>query len=281
MYTLFHTWQPEIMAYFIDHGADVETDNPLAQAFCSRIQTALRIFKQYKDRFPSFQEQVNIALRHHCKEGNLKWVSLMLWAGADPFAKGPEQPEDEPDPEYDRNALELAAFYGHFEVFALRQIKLDPKQERAHNLIRMACYGKKAELLKHLLEMGYPVNDQANGGSAHIELLLRTMDWSVPHGTKNVDTAETREKMKLLYLLVRHGARWIPEDPKDMNGIRRSMLRLDRDYTVELVWLMAKYGACDRAVIEHLLKTPTMRAHVVLDWPRIRELVARLPTQTQ
>ena len=105
------------------------------------------------------------------------------------------------------------------------------------------------------------------------------MNWSVPHGAKNVDTAQTREKMKLLYLLVRHGARWIPEDPKDMNCIRRTMLALDRDYTVELVWLMAKHGACERSVMEHLLKSPAMRAHVVVDWPRIRELVARLPAQ--
>ena len=278
MYTLFHTWQPEIMAYFIDRGADVETDNPLAQAFCSRIRTALRIFKQYKERFPSFPEQANIALRHHCKEGNLKWVSLMLWAGADPFAKGPDEPEEEPDPESDHNALELAAFYGHFEVFGLRSIKLDPKQERAHNLVRMACYGRNADLLKHLLDMKYPVNDQPNGGSSHIGLLLTTMNWWMPRdGKKNVDTEQTREKMKLLYLLIRHGARWIPENPKRMNDVRRTLLGLDRDYTVELVWLMTKYGACERAVVEHLLKSPALRAHVAVDWHRIQELVARLP----
>ena len=88
MEDVFHTWDPEIMEYFIDRGAEVEKGNPLASALCDRIRTALRIFKRYETQFPSFLEQANIALRHHCKEGNLKWVSLMLWAGADPYAIG-------------------------------------------------------------------------------------------------------------------------------------------------------------------------------------------------
>ena len=85
MKEVFQTWDPEIMEYFIDLGADVEGGNPLAYALCNRIQTSLRILKRDRDRFPSFQEQANIALRHHAKEGNLKWVSLLLWAGADPM----------------------------------------------------------------------------------------------------------------------------------------------------------------------------------------------------
>jgi hypothetical protein len=88
MAEVFDTWDPDIMEYFIEKGADVESDKPLACALTNRIRTALRVFKRYKDRFPSFQEQANIALRYHCKEGNMKWISLMLWAGADPYAPG-------------------------------------------------------------------------------------------------------------------------------------------------------------------------------------------------
>lgn len=74
------------MEYFIDNGADLETDYPLA-ALCSKIRTALGIFMRHRDRYPSFRDHLNMALRH---EGNLKWVSLLLWAGADPNKKGPE-----------------------------------------------------------------------------------------------------------------------------------------------------------------------------------------------
>jgi ankyrin repeat protein len=44
MASVFETWQPDIMKWFIEQGADVETDNPLAYALCNRIRTALGIF---------------------------------------------------------------------------------------------------------------------------------------------------------------------------------------------------------------------------------------------
>jgi hypothetical protein len=34
--------------------------------------------------------QSEMALRHFTRQGNLKRVSLMLWIGADPRARGPE-----------------------------------------------------------------------------------------------------------------------------------------------------------------------------------------------
>ena len=177
MCDVFYTYQPDLMEFFIERGADVETGNPLAVAFCNRIQPALRIFKRYKDRFSTFQEQANIALRYHCREGHQKWIALMLWAGADPHAKGPVRPEDKPDPEGDQSALEWAALYEHYEVFAMRQVRLDPKRERAYDLVHTACYGKSAELLTRLIDLGYPLNNQTNGGSSLIAQLVNTMTW--------------------------------------------------------------------------------------------------------
>jgi hypothetical protein len=117
MACVFDTWDPAIMEYFIDQGADVETGYPLAGALCWKIRTALGVFIRHKDRFPSFHSQINMALRHHCKEGDLKWVSLLLWAGADPFAKGPDSSDEDPDE--DLCALEYAALYKHFDIFKL------------------------------------------------------------------------------------------------------------------------------------------------------------------
>jgi Ankyrin repeats (3 copies) len=80
MICVFDTWDPAIMEYFIDQGADVETDYPLATALCWKIRTALGVFKRHKDRFPSFQDQINIALRHHCREGinpAIKYITFM------------------------------------------------------------------------------------------------------------------------------------------------------------------------------------------------------------
>jgi ankyrin repeat protein len=122
---VFASWDPQIMEYFIDRGADIHQCIPFAFALCNRIRTALGPYKKCRECHPEVGEQGNIALRHHCKEGNLKWISLLLWAGANPFKPGTENPDEELDGDYDGlSALGFAALYGHFDVFELKAIHL-------------------------------------------------------------------------------------------------------------------------------------------------------------
>jgi hypothetical protein len=294
MASIFETWQPDIMKWFIEQGADVETDNPLAYAFCERIKTALGIFKTYKDRFPRFQEQANIALRHHCKEGNLKWVSLMLWAGADPYAKGPASWDDEPEPEYDRNALELAAELHHYDIFNLKQIRLDPSKPELRGLLFEACYADESDFLEKLLEIGFRPEEYENSGSPLIQSLLTSMSWCSDftnrdpwylhknrNRERNIDNHQCREKIKMIHILAKSGAKWIPEDRSEIGYARRSLLKLKPDYIVEFIWIMAKYNACKRENIEELIRTPTIRAVVHHYLPRINELIASLPLENK
>lgn len=271
MNDVFEAWEPEIIKWFIERGADVETGNPLAYALCNRIRTALGIFKTYKDRFPSFQEQVNIALRHHCREGNLKWVSLMLWAGADPYSKGPAYCDEEPDPENDQNALEIAADYEHFEIFNLKKIRLDPENPELKKLLLEACCAKKSEFLEKLLEIGFKPEEYENVGSPLIQALLTRLDWSFNFNSwqmwrasrvqkKNLDTDGAREKIKMIHILAKHGVKWDPEDKAYIADARRSLLKMAPDYTVEFIWIMSKYNACKRKDIEELIRTPSIRS---------------------
>jgi hypothetical protein len=45
------------------------------------------------------------------------------------------------------------------------------------------------------------------------------------------------------------------------------------DYTVEFIWIMAKYDGCSRDTIEQLLRTPPIRRHVAKYQLRIEELL--------
>src|SRR5690606_15564228 len=109
----FDSWDAGIVECFIEHGADMETGRPLAAALSSGMWPALGILKRHRDRFPSFQEQANIALRHQCREGSARWVSLLLWAGADPFLPGEDEYDEEPEPgDPGLSAVEFAALYG-------------------------------------------------------------------------------------------------------------------------------------------------------------------------
>jgi hypothetical protein len=283
MAEVFDTWDPEIMEYFIEKGADVETGRPLARALSNRIRTALRVFKRYKDRFPSFQEQANIALRHHCKEGNIKWVSLMLWAGADPYAPGTEDYSEKggPPPETRLSALGYAAVYGHLEVFDLKGVRLNVKHPSLQKVMSHADTAEGARIVQRLFAMGMEPNDQENGGCSAIQSLLEHMSWTFSLWSTreqkrgSIDTDEARQKMKAIHILAKHGAKWAPQDKGEVDGARRSLLKLKPDYTVEFVWIMSKYKACTLDSIQQLLSpSSSIRPHVFDHSQRVDELLA-------
>jgi len=280
MSKVFDTWDPELMEYFIDRKADVETDNPLAYALCNRIQTALRVLKRYRERFPNFQEQANIALRHHCIEGNEKWIALMLWAGADPYATGVSRYNEEPDArDGGISALELAALYGHFEIFNSKKVKLDAKHPVMQDVAKWACNSKGIELLKRLLDRGLVINDQESGGSSTIQHVLRHLDWGVWRRDSffegnGHDSQESRDRMHALQLLVERGGRWVSEDKRELNTVRKGLLKLKAEYTAELVLIMTRHRACEKKNMEELLRTPTMMTHIERYQTRITKLLA-------
>jgi hypothetical protein len=284
MRDVFDTWEPEIMEYFIERGADVEANMPLASALCQRIRTALRIFRGYRDRFPTFQEQANIALRHHCKEGNLKWVSLMIWAGADPLAPGSSEPNDACDPEdAGLSALGWAALYNHYEVFSLRKVKFPVDHPAAREVLRYGGRGVGIEVIEKLLTNGLNPNDQPNGGCSAIQQFITRLDWGGfsdliwERRRSHIDSNESRDYLKSIHLLARHGGKWIPCDQDELKSARRSLLKMTPDYTLEFVWIMAKYHACSKAHIEALLRTPSMKRHVSEHRARLGQMLAEWP----
>lgn len=290
MASVFDSWDPDIMEFFTENGADVETGNPMAYALCSRIRTALRIFKKHKARYPSFQEQANIALRYHCKEGNLKWVSIMLWAGADPYAPGTDDYTETLDnPEEDGlSALGYAALRDHFDIFRLKKVRLDPAHPVAQEVMRRIDCEEGFDVLHGLLQKGMNPNDQETGGCSAISRLVNGTgfdlflhNWRCHRDRKGAgDCQQCREKIKLIHVLAKHGAKWVPKDTSEINEARRSLLKLIPDYTVEFVWIMAKYQACSRSVIEQLLRTPSIKKHVGQFRERLVELTGELQSGT-
>lgn len=284
METVFGHWKPEIGEFFVSRGADVETDYPLANALIWRIRPGLGFFKRYQDQFPSLQEQINVALRHHSYEGNLKWVSLLLWAGADPWAGGPKDVGEEADPEEeDYNAFQWAAFRGHSEIFKLKKIQLDPNRPESRKIFAEACYSGSDKILRLLLEKGFSPGDLENSGSRLIGLLISRMSWnrdwnhwSNSREKKNIDSSYARGQMEMLHLLARHGVKWKPGDESEIKSIRRDLLKLTPDYTVELIWILTGYSAARPEDMEELIKVPSMRKHIANHFSRINGLIQNL-----
>ena len=57
---VFMTWDPTMIRFFLDNGADAVTGAPFALAFAERIRTSLRPFVEYKKGHP----ELAIELQH-------------------------------------------------------------------------------------------------------------------------------------------------------------------------------------------------------------------------
>jgi hypothetical protein len=90
---------PGIIRWFIAHGLDLESDYMIARAFRDKHREFLGIYMSVRDQLPTARKQAAMALRYHASAGNLKWVSLLLWAGADPREPVPRLDDSEVDEE--------------------------------------------------------------------------------------------------------------------------------------------------------------------------------------
>src|ERR1700730_7725237 len=120
------SWNPALIRFFLTQGSDPISGAPFAQAFGAKIRTAIGPFLEYKRAHPELvdrlQEQADCALRFFCSEGNLKWVSLLMWAGADPRTKGPALGKHYTnDPDCFTTALEEACYAE--KVYVLKRLK--------------------------------------------------------------------------------------------------------------------------------------------------------------
>jgi hypothetical protein len=137
------TGDRQIVALFLEKGADPIVDFPFAHAFHDlRAKTTLGTYLDTKRRRPELadklQAQADMALREFCRDGNLKWVSLLMWAGADPRSHGPRL-EYIGDPEMHTTAFHEACTWGHTEI--VKRLKPDPARDAAFFARQETCAG--------------------------------------------------------------------------------------------------------------------------------------------
>jgi hypothetical protein len=126
------TWDRQLMQFFLDRGADPTTGNAFMIAFHNKVQRALRPFVDYKKAHPEFadslQAQADRALRHFAAQADMKWISLLMRAGANPRSLGPDLDDRYAnDPECHTSALSEACSKGSLD--ALKKLKPDPRLE--------------------------------------------------------------------------------------------------------------------------------------------------------
>jgi hypothetical protein len=276
MQFVLESWTPEMVDLFLSHGASLERGHPVAWALIAKIRTTLRLLKRDDENGQDLQAQGGIALRYHANEGNTKWVSLLLWAGADPCERGifrledleeNQEEEDSVDHGERPNAVELAVMAGKLEVLKLpRMIAASrPPRQPAGSLVEHASYQANLELLSFILAQGHLPSALPDRGTRAINRLLRYMTfgpsvYSRFPDTKStlIDSSHARERMKAVHMLLAHGAMWLPKEPREIGDVRRSLLKMKAAYLLEFVWLLRAYRAARRRDVLELFRTPSV-----------------------
>jgi ankyrin repeat protein len=268
---VLRAWKPAIIHYFLDHNADFITDSPFAIAFGERIRTTIGPWRECLAKHPKFapqlQECADRALRHFCLIDDLKWVSLLMWAGADPRSVGPAI-DDDPDEE---GLSALAAAAQSEDVRIIKRLKPDANIDNVHALLREAAVCGYHQVVQYLFELGARPNDKPNGGSTAFDNCLETfvcrssistfsLSGYSTHKATKYDLENTRTTVKLL---LEHGALWRPDKARDIACVRRALYECQPDVIFELVQLLIKHAACPHETIHKLLRTPAMKNHLI------------------
>jgi len=261
-------WNPHIFRFFLERGADPVESSPFAVAFSNKIRTALGPFVELKRSRPelsaALQEQADCALRYFCDKGDMKWISLMLWAGANPRSLGPKPDEaNKTDPECFTTALKEASYSGNVE--ALKKLKPDPKLDDLSDLLHCAAVSGRTDAIRYLLEIGANPNDKPNGGSSALDTCLWHLNFgsSLLYYSKSLRPKyQVSKGLDSARELSAHEAIWNPNDPSAFNDLRRALYGCEPEVTIELLKIFKTYNACSQDRLKELLRKPRMKEHL-------------------
>jgi hypothetical protein len=241
---------------------------PFAVAFSNKIRTALGAFVELKRSRPelsaALQEQADCALRYFCGKGDMKWISLMLWAGANPRSLGSNLDERYGnDPECFTTALKAASYSGNIEV--LKKLKPDPQRDNLSNLLHCAAVSARRDAIKYLLEIGASPNDKPNGASSALDASLWHLNvgsYSPYSRTSLRSKYQVSKGLDAARELTAHGAVWNPNDKHAFNDLRRALWGCEPDVTIELLKIFKTHNACPHDRLKELLCKPRMKEHL-------------------
>jgi len=244
---------PLILRWFVSHGMDLEVGNLIAYAFRIKNRGFLGPFMDIRDQVPSARKQASMALRFHAKNGNLKWVCLLIWAGADPRMAVPDL-ECSPPEEFIETALEDTISHGHVEI--VRKIGIDASRDNPTELLSQYIVTPKPEIYTLLLDAGADPNGRDQKGKP-MESLISNFEWSLDQSIWRTDNEPI---FQCIELLASRGGRWNPEESYRLSCLRRAIGKAPMLSAISGLTRIIKSGAIDKEVFSTLMNTPKMKA---------------------
>jgi hypothetical protein len=243
------------MRWFVANGLDLESDcYPIARAFRYKHREFLGVYMSVRDTVPTARRQATMALRYHAADGNLKWVSLLLWAGADPRMPVPRLEDSDVDEEDVETALVAAVRRGQFEV--VKKIGIDPARDDVTALINEYCFWPNPELLEFLIKLGADVRKAAGEDNA-MHWAFSSFEWSLDSFFR--DYSRTDATLRCIEILAANGARWHPNDLYRVSYFRRAIAKAPAYDAIRHLERIIKAGAIEQPFFQEVMRTPRMK----------------------
>jgi hypothetical protein len=243
------THNPIILRWFEDHGIDLETDHALATALRWRIRAALGTYMRRKEHLPQLKQQIDMALRFHARKGDMKWVSLLLWAGADPRAEVSSLDPDVFEEELG-TALKDAIAYGKVEV--VRKFKVDRRRDDIGVLLEKSGLSSQPEIVDLLLSAG----GASKENSEVVKRNIRSLGWTLEGDWFRRDP---KPIVECLCLLASKGMKWTPTESCEYRYLRKGLARAQPSDALDVLNRLVSAGLFAEAVFKELVSTPRMR----------------------
>jgi hypothetical protein len=265
-----------ILRWFEDHGVDLETDDPLAEALSRRDRGALGTLMRCKERIPQLKRQADMALRFHARVGDIKWVSLLLWAGADPRVPVPEIKPRYPD-KTEGTALEDAVSRGHLEI--VKKFKIDPIRDDLNTLLFDAGSFVSREIVETLLSLG------ADPRAGREHTTVQRYFWRLEQELECASnfSGKYRELTDILCLFASKGAQWSPPEECSLGYLRRALAKANPAHSLEVLTRFIDSGLISIEIFKELMSTPRMKKLLQSGRPGVIKLrqIAGLPQRNR
>jgi len=248
------TGHPFIIRYFLDRGIDAETDYPFARALCFPKHRYLGVYMKYRHNLPTFNHQLNLALKYHAQHGNLKWVSLLLWAGGDGHLRLPMIGEPS-DRNNDTSAIEDALLRQHFDI--VDKIGLNPRRDNLQRMFQTACNLGNSKVVDRLLPLG--ANPRGpKGDDSPMQSAISHFRWEMEEQYGFRSEASAKHAIGFVVKLADLGARWAP-DGYEVRRVRSLVCQFDRGFMQHMVREFIEHQVCARAVLYKLMDSPKVK----------------------
>jgi hypothetical protein len=258
----------EMVRLFLDGGADPVTGSPFFDALTHVLQPLLGLFKELLAGDPRFQAQADATLAYYVAHKNPRGVALLVWAGARPDAECPTESE-----EITESPLELAARSGDLAI--LKSMKPERYPSMLPRLIRAASADTSQELLKYLLLIGAPINDEPDGTSSLLRMALWRVDLhSSPRYGGHPDSHRADQTIAVVEDLLAKGAKF---PPMEVREIRSNLKSVSQERLIRLIGILQKGAAFPAGTLLEVISTAKFKAILGSRWAVTARIASGVP----